>query len=74
VDVTEEVEVRGPPLLGELDPEELEWAEESEVVLLRRVLSGGWSEVGVRAEWCDGLFGVAGRVAEKKAGDGAGRK
>jgi hypothetical protein len=40
-EVTEEVEVRGPPLLGEVDPDELEWAEASEVVLLRRVLSGG---------------------------------
>lgn len=39
--MAEEVEVRGPPLLGELEPEELELAEASEVVLLRRVLSGG---------------------------------
>ena len=45
MDITEEVEVRGPPLLGEVDPDELEWAEASEVVLLRRVLSGGWSDV-----------------------------
>lgn len=33
--------MRGPPLLGELDPEEFECAEASEVELLRRILSGG---------------------------------
>lgn len=50
MEVTEEVEVRGPPLLGELEPEEVVCAEASEVALLRRVLSGGWSDVGVRVE------------------------
>lgn len=41
LEVAEEVEVRGPPLLGEVDPDEFELAEASEVALLRRVLSGG---------------------------------
>lgn len=74
LEAAEEVEVRGPPLFGELDPDELEWAEASDVVLLRRVLSGGRSEVGVRAERWDELFGVVGRLADRKGGDGATRK
>lgn len=37
----DEVEVRGPPLFGELAPDEFEWVRASEVALLGYVLSGG---------------------------------
>lgn len=74
MEVADEVEVRGPPLLGEVEPEELDWTETSDVALLRRVLSGGYSEVGVRVYRWDVLFGVVGRLAERKGGNGAERK
>ena len=63
--------MRGPPLFGEVEPEELVWAEASEVALLRRGLSGVLSKVGVRAER-EVLLGVVGRLAARK--DGAERK
>lgn len=61
-EAVEDEDVNGPPaLFGALDDEDVEWTDSWEVTLLRRGLSGGISDVGVRLE----LLGVGGRLAER---------